>query len=224
MMIEIENLKKTYSNKTVLDIHSLRITKGEKVAITGQNGSGKTTLLQLVLDLVEPDAGNVLLFGNNVRIDEKWKERTASFLNDSFLLDFLTVREYIHFLAPNASLEQIDETLASLNFTTLNLNERIRNLSSGNKKKVGILGALLNPKDIIVFDEVCNFLDYESRKGLTSYLKSLTDCTILVAEHNREFIEDFASRVLVLDNGVVIKDAKVEGTMRPKSETNTPTA
>jgi ABC-2 type transport system ATP-binding protein len=219
MIIEIENLKKTYFKKTVLNISSLHIAKGEKIAITGPNGSGKSTLLHLALDLIEPDEGRILLFGNNVRDNEKWKFQTSAFLNDSFLLDFLTVREYIHFLVNSVTVEHINEMLYRLGFTTLNLNEHIKNLSSGNKKKVGILGALLSARDLIIFDEVCNFLDYESKKGLIDYFKSLTDCTVVIAEHNLGFIQDFASRVLVLDNGVIIKDIKV-GDILPQNLEN----
>jgi ABC-2 type transport system ATP-binding protein len=209
MIIEIENLKKVYFKKCVLNIESLHINKGEKIAITGANGSGKSTLLNLALDLIKPDEGRILLFGDSVKGNEKWKFRTSAFLNDSFLLDFLTVREYIHFLTRSVTDEHINEMLNRLNFTSLNLNEHIKNLSSGNKKKVGILGALLTERELIVFDELCNFLDYESKKGLIHHFKSLTNCTVVVAEHNLDFIHDFASRVLVLDNGSLINDIEM---------------
>jgi ABC-2 type transport system ATP-binding protein len=211
MIVQVENLKKAYFKKCVLNIKSLQITKGERVVITGANGSGKSTLLNLALDLIKPDEGHILLFENNVRGNEKWKSRTSAFLNDSFLLDFLTVREYIHFLANHATDEHIHEIVNRLSFTSLNINELIRNLSSGNRKKVGILGALLVTRDLIIFDEVCNFLDYESKKGLIDYFKSITDCTVVVVEHNLEFIHSFANRVLVLDNGSIIKDINPGG-------------
>lgn len=206
MIIAIENLKKMYFKKNVLNIKSLQIKQGEKVAITGANGCGKSTLLNLMLDLIKPDEGSVFLFGNNVRGNEAWKVKTSAFLNDSFLLDFLTVREYIYFLVGSTTNERINEMIDRLNFTSLNLNEYIKNLSSGNKKKVGILGALLTARDLILFDEVCNFLDYQSKKGLLHYFKSLPNYTVVIVEHNVEFIRDFASRVLVLDSGSIIKD------------------
>jgi len=219
MIVQIENLKKVYFEKCVLNVKSLHISKGEKVALIGANGSGKSTLLNLLLDLIKSDEGSVLLFGHNVRGNEDWKSRTAAFLNDSFLLDFLTVREYIHFLASSVNDERINEMLHRLRFTSLNLNEHIKNLSSGNKKKVGILGAILNKRDLIVFDEVCNFLDYQSKKGLIEYFKSLTESTIIIVEHNLEFIHEFASRVLVLDNGSIIDDIET-GNMSAKNLEN----
>lgn len=208
MIVEIENLKKSYLEKNVLSIDSLRIAKGEKVAITGPNGCGKSTLLRLLLDLIEPDKGHVLLFGNPVQGDEKWKLRTSAFLDDSFLMDFLTVREYLHFLVNGVSDEQIHETVVQLNFTTVNFHEHIKNLSSGNKKKVGILGALLRRTELIIFDEVSNFLDYDSKRGLLEYFRTLRDSTVIIVEHNPEFIQDFATRLLVLDKGVIAKDIK----------------
>lgn len=212
MIIEIENLSKSYLGKDVLSIESMSITKGEKVVITGANGSGKSTLLKLALDLIRPDEGKVLLFGHNVRDDEKWKSRTSAYLNDSFLLDFLTVREYIHFLESSLTEGHINEVLGLLNFNTLDLNETIKNLSSGNKKKAGILGTLITKRELIIFDELSNFLDYKSKKGLIDYFKYLTDCTIVMVEHNIEFIQDFASRVVVLEAGSIIKDFKLKDT------------
>jgi len=209
MIIVVENLKKTYFKKSVLNIESLHIGKGEKVAITGTNGSGKSTLLNLTLDLIKPQEGSIFLFGEDVRRNEKWKLKTSAFLNDSFLLDFLTVREYIHFITNSEPEEHINEMVNRLSFTSLNLNEQIKNLSSGNKKKVGILGALLSARELVIFDEVCNFLDYTSKKGLIQYFKSLNDSTVVIVEHNIEFIHDFADRVLVLENGSIIKDIEV---------------
>lgn len=206
MVIKVGKLKKTYLKKCVLDIQSLHIHSGEKVAIIGANGSGKSTLLKLMLDLIKADEGGILLFGDNVRMNENWKLRTSAFLDDSFLMDFLNVREYLYFLNNRVTDEQIHDLLNRLNFTSVNTHEHIKNLSSGNKKKVGILGALINQKDLIIFDEVCNFLDYHSKKGLLAYFKSLTRCTIVIVEHNLEFIYEFASRILVLDNGSIVKD------------------
>jgi len=210
MIIEIENLKKSYLGKDVLNIESMCIHKGEKVVITGANGSGKSTLLKLALDLIKPDKGNLLLFGNNVRGNENWKSRTSAYLNDSFLMDFLTVREYVHFLDSRVTDGQVNELLDLLNFNTLDLNETIKNLSSGNKKKTGILGALITKRELIIFDELSNFLDYESKKGLIDYFNDLTDCTIVMVDHNIEFIRDFASRGMVLDSGSIIKDFKLK--------------
>ena len=97
-MIKVENLKKSYNGRTVVDIPSLTLKGGEIVGLTGRNGAGKTTLLRLILALTKADGGSVLSDGIDVARSERWKDFTGAFLDDSFLPDFLTPTEYFRFI------------------------------------------------------------------------------------------------------------------------------
>ena len=90
MELKVTQLKKSYANKTVLDIPSLTIHSGELVGLVGNNGAGKTTLLRLLLDLIKPDEGVVESNHLAVNKDEQWKTYTGSFIDGRFLIDFLT--------------------------------------------------------------------------------------------------------------------------------------
>ncbi|WP_395626399.1 ATP-binding cassette domain-containing protein, partial [Daejeonella sp.] len=97
-MIEIQGLKKGYYGVNVVNIPQLTIKKGESIGLIGNNGAGKTTLFRMILDLIRPDAGEVLSQEKNVSSTEIWKEYTASYLDEGFLIDHLTPEEYFQFI------------------------------------------------------------------------------------------------------------------------------
>ena len=97
-MIQVNNLSKTYNGTTVLKIDSLEIKKGESFGLVGNNGAGKTTFFSLLLDLIQPSTGNIINNGVEVNSSENWKPFTASFLDESFLIGYLTPEEYFYFI------------------------------------------------------------------------------------------------------------------------------
>ena len=99
MNISINNLKKSFGDRTVVDIEQFNINKGEILGLVGNNGAGKTTLFRLILDLLKADSGMVTIGDINPAEDENWKTTTGAFIDDSFLIDFLTPEEYFAFIA-----------------------------------------------------------------------------------------------------------------------------
>jgi ABC-2 type transport system ATP-binding protein len=98
IMIQINDLIKSYQAIPVVDVPNLLIQKGETIGLVGNNGAGKTTLFRLILDLIRPDSGAVLSKGQNVAETESWKYYTASFLDEGFLIEYLTPEEYFYFI------------------------------------------------------------------------------------------------------------------------------
>ena len=92
-MIRIEKLKKSFNNKTALDIPFLEIAKRELVGLIGNNGAGKTTTFRLILDLIQADNGCILSYSIDDSKSEKWKDNTGSFIYSNFIIDF-----FIHFI------------------------------------------------------------------------------------------------------------------------------
>jgi ABC-2 type transport system ATP-binding protein len=97
-MIESNNLTKCYNNVAVLNIPQLKINQGESFGLVGNNGEGKTTFFSLLLDIIKTNSGCVLSKGKNVKMSEHWKEYTGSYLDESFIIDFLTPEEYFEFI------------------------------------------------------------------------------------------------------------------------------
>ena len=217
MIIKIKDLRKTFGEKVAIDIPELNIEEGRLVGLVGNNGAGKTTLFRLILDLLKVDSGYVLSYGVNVSKSEKWKEYTGSFLDARFLIDFLTPEEYFYFIGDvyNMSKDIIDESLSVfkrfMNDEILGQKKYIRNFSSGNKQKIGIIAAMMvNPK-ILILDEPFNFLDPSSQMEIRDMIAEINEkhqTTIFISSHNLNYTTDICDRVILLERGLIVKDLK----------------
>ncbi len=215
MDITINQLKKAYGSKVVLDIEQYTIHSGEIIGLVGNNGAGKTTLFRLMLDLLKADEGSVCIGEIEVSRSEQWKEVTGAYLDESFLIDYLTPEEYFYFVGRmcNLNRQTVDERLTAyerfMNGEILGQKKLIRNLSAGNKQKVGILAALLNNPKLIILDEPFNFLDPSSQSALKQLLVTYnqsTGATILVSSHNLNHTIDISTRIALLEHGKLIRD------------------
>ena len=227
-MITISNLKKQFGETVACDIQALEIKDGEILGLVGNNGAGKTTLFRMLLDLLKPDAGTVTLDGINPAESEAWKDKTGAYIDDSFLIEFLTPEEYFAFLGKISGLsqEEVDNRLKHFErFASGEIfgqKKLIRNLSAGNKQKVGIIAALFYKPQLVILDEPFNFLDPSSQNilkhVLTDYNKE-TGATILISSHNLQHTIDISTRITLLEKGVVIKDlSNAEGSAKTELE------
>ena len=214
-MIRIESLKKQFGETIACDIPELTINDGDILGLVGNNGAGKTTLFRMLLDLLKPDAGAVALDGINPAESEEWKAKTGAYIDESFLIDFLTPEEYFAFIGKitNMSQEAVDERLND--FERLASGEifghkkLIRNLSAGNKQKVGIISALFSRPKLVILDEPFNFLDPSSQNILKHMLTEYnqeTGATILISSHNLQHTVDISTRITLLEKGQIIRD------------------
>ena len=189
-MITIQNLKKQFGETIACDIPELNINDGDILGLVGNNGAGKTTLFRMMLDLLKPDEGEVTLDGVNPALSEEWKATTGAYIDEGFLIDFLTPEEYFAFIGKITDMtqEEVDERLKDFERLAggevFGQKKLIRNLSAGNKQKVGIISALFNRPKLVILDEPFNFLDPSSQNilkhELTAYAQQ-TGATILVS-------------------------------------------
>ena len=225
MEITISNIRKTFGEKTAVDINEYTIHNGDIIGLVGNNGAGKTTLFRLMLDLLKADDGNVTMTPQgtddqqlpsiNPATSEEWKKFTGAYIDDGFLIDFLTPEEYFTFIGKVCGLskEAVDEHLERFEpfmaGEIMNQKKLIRDFSAGNKQKIGIIAALLNTPQLLVLDEPFNFLDPSSqnilKRLLTDYHEQ-TSATILVSSHNLQHTVDISTRIALLEHGVIIKD------------------
>lgn len=214
-MIEINNLKKNYGETVASNIEHFTVNDGEMLGLVGNNGAGKTTLFRMLLDLIKPDEGSVLINGINPADSEVWKDTTGAFVDQSFLIDFLTPEEYFFFVGKTSGLskEQVQERLAEYEAfmadEILGKNKLIRNLSAGNQQKVGIVAAMLHRPTLLILDEPFNFLDPSSQnhlKRMLSDYNAATGATIIVSSHNLEHTINICKRIALLEHGVILRD------------------
>lgn len=214
-MIEIKDLTKAYAGVTVVDIPGLLIRKGETIGLVGNNGAGKTTLFRMILDLIRPESGEVLSSGKNVMHDETWKDYTASYLDEGFLIDYLTPEEYFYFIGSlhNENKVYVDENVNGLtdffNGEILQKGKYIRDLSKGNQCKVGVAACLLQNPQILMLDEPFANIDPTTQIRLKNLLKNLGDknsMTTIISSHDLNHITDVCQRILLMEKGRIIKD------------------
>ena len=214
-MITIQNLKKQFGETIACDIPELNINDGDILGLVGNNGAGKTTLFRMMLDLLKPDEGEVTLDGVNPALSEEWKATTGAYIDEGFLIDFLTPEEYCAFIGKITNMTQgeVDERLKDFERLAggevFGQKKLIRNLSAGNKQKVGIISALFNRPKLVILDEPFNFLDPSSQNilkhELTAYAQQ-TGATILVSSHNLLHTIEISTRIALMEKGHIIRD------------------
>ncbi len=223
--IELRDITKSYptgekgKTQKVLDVPELEIPHGERFGLVGNNGAGKTTMFRCLLDLIRPDQGKVLSYEKAVDEDEGWKQYTGSFLDDRFLIDFLTPDEYFDFVADlhdvpqdtrDAFLERFEELFAG---EIRGKKKYIRDLSTGNKKKTGIAAALLFDPDILILDEPFSGLDPTSQITLKRLLRELNEereRTVLISSHDLDHVTEVCDRIAIMDQGSIVKELRTD--------------
>jgi ABC-2 type transport system ATP-binding protein len=215
-MIQVNNLSKTYNNGVkVLNIDNLEIPKGQSFGLVGNNGAGKTTFFSLLLDLIQPSTGHIINNSIQVNTSESWKPFTAAFIDESFLIGYLTAEEYFYFIGDlrkqnkadvDALLKKHDEFF---NGEILNSKKYLRDLSKGNMKKVGIIAALIGNPEVVILDEPFANLDPTTVSRLKKIIKELSDnpdVTILVSSHDLNHTVEVCERIVALNKGEIVKD------------------
>ena len=216
-MITVNNLSKTYGKQTVLNIESLEIPKGQSFGLVGNNGAGKTTLFSLLLDLIQPGSGHII--NNDVQVDqsEAWKPFTSAFIDETFLIGYLTPEEYFYFIGELRGRNKADVDALLSQFQDffhgeiLGQKKYLRDLSKGNQKKAGIVASFIGNPEVVILDEPFANLDPTTQirlKGIIKELAEKEEVTILVSSHDLIHVTEVCERIVVLNKGEIVKDIK----------------
>ncbi|MCM4167949.1 Bacitracin transport ATP-binding protein BcrA [Arenibacter antarcticus] len=216
-MIKIKNLTKTYGSATVLNIEHLEIPKGQSFGLVGNNGAGKTTLFSLMLDLIQPTTGHIS--NNEVLVDESeaWKPFTSAFIDETFLIGYLTPEEYFYFIGELRGQNKADVNTLLATFgdffhgEILGQKKYLRDLSKGNQKKVGIVASFIGNPEVIILDEPFANLDPTTQIRLKGIIKNLTsnkEVTVLISSHDLIHVTEVCERIVVLHKGDLVKDIR----------------
>ncbi|MFT6699746.1 MAG: ABC-2 type transport system ATP-binding protein [Porticoccaceae bacterium] len=214
-MIQTTQLSKKYGKAEVLHIESLEIPIGQSFGLVGNNGAGKTTLFNILLDLIRPTTGAIT--NNNIIVNqsEDWKTFTGSFIDESFLIGYLTPEEYFEFIGDLRGMNTADvaKFLAQFdeffNGEIVGKKKYLRDLSKGNQKKAGIVAAMMGDPKVVILDEPFANLDPTTQIRLKILIKELTknkEVTVLISSHDLTHVTEVCERIVVLDKGNVVKD------------------
>ncbi len=216
-MITVNTLSKTYGSQTVLNIEALEIPKGQSFGLVGNNGAGKTTFFSLLLDLIQPTTGHIINNEVQVNTSEDWKPFTSAFIDETFLIGYLTPEEYFYFIGElrGRNKADVDALLASFedffHGEILGQKKYLRDLSKGNQKKAGIVASFIGNPEVVILDEPFANLDPTTQIRLKSIIKELAtkeNVTVLVSSHDLIHVTEVCERIVVLNKGEIVKDIK----------------
>ncbi len=214
-MISVHDITKTYGSQTVLNIPHLEIPKGQSFGLVGNNGAGKTTFFSLLLDLIQPSSGKILNNGVQVDVSEAWKPFTSAFIDETFLIGYLTPEEYFYFIGELRGQNKADVDALIGGFENffhgeiLGQKKYLRDLSKGNQKKVGIVASFIGSPEVVILDEPFANLDPTTQIRLKQIIKDLAsnkDVTVLVSSHDLIHVTEVCERIVVLNKGEIVRD------------------
>jgi len=214
-MIQVHQISKKYNQATVLNIDYLEIPKGQSFGLVGNNGAGKTTFFSLLLDLIQPSTGHIISNAIQINTNENWKSFTGSFLDESFLIGYLTPEEYFYFVGALRHQNKADIDVFLMQYAEffdgeiLNNKKYLRDLSKGNQKKVGIIATLIGNPEVVILDEPFANLDPTTVNRLKKIIKELAEnpnCTVLVSSHDLQHTVEVCDRIVVLSKGEIVRD------------------
>ncbi len=233
MNITINNIVKTFGEKRAVDIAHFSHEGAGILGLVGNNGAGKTTLFRLILDLLKADQGSVALqFEDGEDMNpaecETWKDHTGAYIDEGFLIDFLSPEEFFAFIAKVCGIddatreERLKAFEAFMGGEVMGQKKLIRDFSAGNKQKIGIISAMMNQPQLLILDEPFNFLDPRSQNLLKRLLSAYAEehgATVLVSSHNLNHTVDISNRILLMEQGSIIRDIdNAEGAARREIE------
>ena len=209
-MIEVNNITKSYGNKQVLKGVSFTAKKGEITCLIGVNGVGKTTVLNAIMNLTPIDQGEILIDGK--KLTKESYEKIAYIPDTITMLPQMRIRDAFDFMADfyqSWNKEKADELLK---FFRIQKDEKIANLSKGNKAKVNLLLGLALEVDYLLMDEPFSGIDIFSREQITEVFTThlIEDRGVIITTHEIDEIEYLVDNVVLLDNGVVVKQFNAE--------------
>ncbi len=201
-MIELKNIRKTYGERTVLDVENLSFVKGETVAIAGPNGSGKSTLLKIIADIIKSDEGQVIRKGKIYYLPQQ---------NIPFRK---SVRKNILFSLSNTDGKdrRCDEILRELFLTDL-ADKNAKGLSGGECQRLALGRVLANEGDFLLLDEPSSAADIEGTEIIEQAIikyKEKTGCGVIMTTHSPAQALKLADRIIMLSGGKVAEDGKPE--------------
>ena len=211
MILELQNISKSFGRNPVLRNVSLTAETGMCVGVVGRNGAGKSTLFNLLTNILLPDNGQLVLDGQPLgeTFPVAVKRRMGALVNQAYLVEQLTPEEYLQFVARIYDLPEAQARIESLlahlleDYPTVR-HKRLGSFSTGMKQKVAIASCLLHRPELLILDEPFNGLDVFSGTSLLSLLNSYRlQALTFISSHNLAHIEQVATHLLVIDHSEV---------------------
>ncbi len=209
ILLEVKNLKKLYNNEVGIHDISFTINASEVIGFIGPNGSGKTTTIKTILKLLNKDSGKVLFFGKN--IDKNFTdimEFVGYLPSDEVAYENMTAASFLNYSASFYQIDYKDNIISLATRLNLDLNKKIKEMSLGNKKKVGLINALFHEPKVIILDEPTAGLDPLIQIELYKIIKEFKErgSSILLSSHNLNEVQNHCDHILIIKDGLIVQN------------------
>jgi ABC-2 type transport system ATP-binding protein len=221
MSIEVKNISKSYGAQKALDSISFSVKNGEIVGLLGPNGAGKSTLMKILTSYVIADEGTASVNELDVMQSKNAVQKSVGYLpeHNPLYLD-MYVREYLAFNASvyKVATSRIQEVI-ELTGLTSESHKKIGQLSKGYRQRVGLATALLHNPDVLILDEPTTGLDPNQLVEIRDLIKNIgKDKTVILSTHIMQEVEAICDRVIIINNGKIITDKKLDNLMTEEQE------
>jgi len=208
--IKVNNLKKHFGTTKAVDGISFEVSRGEIFGFLGPNGAGKTTTIRAMMDFIRPTSGKISILGKDVQQDSVYLKTKIGYLSDTArFYDHWTAGQHLNF---QQSLRGRSKTLDDL-LKKFGLNRKLRfsSLSSGNKRKLSIILALMNAPEVLILDEPTTALDPLLQNAFHQYLEDFAKegGTVFMSSHNLSEVEKICDRVGIIKDGKMVAVEKI---------------
>jgi ABC-2 type transport system ATP-binding protein len=223
-VLELADLSKTYGRRgggvhAVRDV-SLSVGPGEVYGFLGPNGAGKSTTIRMLLGLISPTAGEVRLFGEDLRSDPAVLRRVGSLVDGGAFYPFLSGRRNLEVLArtqgSGATGERIDELLEQVGLAG-DGKRKVKGYSTGMRQRLGVAAALLNDPDLVILDEPVNGLDAAGIQEMRALIRNLAEergKTVFLSSHLLHEVQQVCDRVGIIAKGEMVRESTIADLLR----------
>ena len=211
MSIELKDISKTYNNIEVLKNINFSVKKGEILGLLGVNGAGKSTIMKIICSYVKPNSGKVKICEKDIETHTKLTKSKIGYLSEKNpLYEEMYVNEFLIFISKfyKEKNKNLNTVLENTNLKNIK-NKKIKILSAGQRKRVGIAQAILHDPDVLILDEPTATLDPNQKNEIHNLIKVLGENkAILFSSHIIDEVEKICDRIIIIHKGDIIANLK----------------
>jgi ABC-2 type transport system ATP-binding protein len=217
-MLDIQNLEKSFGSKHAVRDVSFALEAGTVLGFLGPNGAGKSTTMRMIAGVLEPDDGDVLVNGHSIITARGDAQRALGYLPEGApLYDDMTPPTFLNFMASARRLagtelkDAVERSIADARLASVT-GQRIRSLSKGYRRRVGLAAAILHDPPVLVLDEPTDGLDPNQKRAVRALIARIAPTkAIIISTHTLTEVPAMCTRAIVLDRGQIVADETPDG-------------
>jgi ABC-2 type transport system ATP-binding protein len=222
--LQLTSLSKRYNTSSpyALKDVSLTVTKGQIYGFLGPNGAGKSTTIRMLLNFIQPTSGSATIFGHDIVKDTVLIRKSIGYLSGDFkAYDKMTGDQFLDYMADLQPPKAKKVRLELVRQFQVNTHKRIRDLSKGNRQKIGIIQAFMHEPDLLVLDEPTDGLDPLMQETFYELVKTRrsTGATVFVSSHNLAEVQKMCDRVGIIRDGKLVRETTIASLVTEAAQT-----